>query len=98
MPYHSVSRENGARVTMRRPLGPRNANASQMRASNPARRTPSRIVRDRFRRDSVGADGGAIEEKVAMAARYSNTHHQWPDQPIAAVSGVSWTIRMPIKR
>ena len=31
-----------------------------------------------------------------MAETYISTHHQSPDQPSAAVSGVSLTVRMPI--
>src|ERR1017187_2024442 len=96
IPYHFVSKERGVSVMMRWPFAPRKANASQTSAASPDSRTQKLAILQRFQPDS-GAEGrGEIEQKAAIAERYISTHHQSPDQPSAFVSGVSWTIKMPM--
>src|SRR6266404_4148526 len=89
MPYHSVLRENGASLIIRSPFVPRKANASQTSAANPTSRTHKPAILHALARDS-GAEGcSEMEQKAAAAERYIATHHQSPDHPSTAVSGVS---------
>src|SRR6266478_5909281 len=67
-----------------------------MSAASPASRTQRLTILHAVHLDARAEEGGAMEQNAAMAERYISTHHQSPDQPNAAVSGVSWTIRMPI--
>src|SRR5882724_3623022 len=98
MPYQDVSTENGARVIMRWPFASRKANASQASDASPANRTQKPAILHCFRPDSDSDDGGENEQKAAIAERYISVHHHAPGQPIAAVSGVSWTIKMPMNK
>src|SRR5882724_5617409 len=96
IPYQDVSTENGARVMMRWPFASRKANASQTSDASPARRTQKPAILHCFRLASEADDGGENEQKATIAERYISTHHHSPGQPSAAVSGVSWTIKMPM--
>src|ERR1035441_3782022 len=89
MPNQSVSNRKGASVMMRWPFAPRKANASQTSAASPASRTQKLTILHAFHLDAGAEECGPMEQKAAMAERYINTHHQSPDQPSAAVSGVS---------
>src|ERR1035441_266502 len=89
MPYQQVSNDRGASVMMRWPFAPRKANASQISAATPANRTQKLTACHPFHLDSRAEGRGEIEQKAAMAEKYINTHHQSPDQPSVAVSGVS---------
>src|SRR5262245_49255535 len=96
MPYHEVSMENGAREMIRRPSWPRKASASQTKPMNPEHRSARLKTLHAPPADSLSDCRGEIEPNAAIAERYMRTHHQFPDQPSAAVSGVSCTIRIPI--
>src|SRR6266550_1859913 len=96
MPYHDGSMENGAGEMIRRPCGPRKTTANQTNARNPANLSARLKILQVLARDSPAETSGEMEQKAAMAERYIKTHHQSPDQPSAAVSGVSCTIRMPM--
>src|ERR1017187_2447867 len=96
IPYHFVSKERGVSVMLRWPFAPRKANASQTSAASPDSRTQKLAILQRFQPDSGAGGRGEIEQKAAIAERYISTHHQSPDQPSALVSGVSWTIKMPM--
>src|SRR5581483_12435471 len=81
---------------IRCPSASRKAKASSTSDINPIARTHQPTICQCFRLDSTAETGVENEQKAAMAERYINTHHQLPDQPSAAVSGVSCTMRMPM--
>src|SRR5437879_12671360 len=96
IPYQAVSTEKGAKVMMRWPFASRKTSASQKSDASPASRTLKPAILHCFRLDSEVDDGGENEQKATIAERYISTHHQSLGQPKAAVSGVSWTIKMPM--
>src|SRR5690348_6216905 len=98
MPYQEVSMKNGATERMRAPCWPRKTIASQTSPTNPEHLRPRLRILQVFPGDSPAESGREMEQNAAIAERYIKTHHQFPDHPRAAGSGVSCTIRMPIAR